>query len=627
MYLSLCAILSSSSIAHTVSGNVVDAQGAPVPNAVVWINQDRTPRKTDCDANGAFSMEDVATGAAEIVAWKEGFACGGLDARVAGDATVSIALVEPGVISVHLIERRLDPRTAASTPPSPIVGARVLTMYVNNAFHVSVEDLARLGFPNPRSDESGLLEIDMLPKGERCFTSFTLTHREYAEVRIPSYPVDGKPLTLPMLKGIGLMGRVTNDAKGGVAKARVSILRSGPPPLKEYKETRTDADGFYRVLVEPGDYFVVARHSDYASVTPTRVSVPSGAEEAACDVALTTGYKITGRVTGKDNNPVGGVTVQYIADETVFDESITNADGTFALTAGAGEGKVHVQAPEGYIAGKGTDIEIKMLRQDIALNEPIYITELPRIEGTVVDEAGAPRPDAIVSSIDLDPPAWSVSDNAGYFTLQLEEAPRGGTATFRAEDTRRFARKDFTVTFADLKPQRVALVEFEPNVAPCDPARVLNKLDGFRNKKAPEIDCKQWFNLPAEGGGAPKLAMEALKGKVVVLIFWGGFDTTPKGLTRLMQMNTLYEAFRDAGDVKFVGIHDSGSSPGEVTEYVNTYDVRYPVGIDNETATFDLYDIFAIPQIVLIDKRGIFRYYDVDGRLLELIKSLRREAG
>mgnify|MGYP001600215159 FL=1 len=93
-----------------------------------------------------------------------------------------------------------------------------------------------------------------------------------------------------------------------------------------------------------------------------------------------------------------------------------------------------------------------------------------------------------------------------------------------------------------------------------------------------------------------------------------------------MQMNTLYEAFRDASDVSFVGIHDSGSEASEVTEYIHAHDVAYPVGIDNETATFDLYDIFAIPQIVLIDKKGIFRYFDVEGRLLELIKGLRREA-
>lgn len=152
-YLCLSLALTLSVPAYTISGTVIDNQAKPVPNALVWLNQDRTPKKAECDANGAFTFQDVAVGPVEIVAWKDGYSCGGLDALVAGDAAISIALGEPDTISARIIERRIDPRTAASTPPSPIVGASVLTMYVNDAFHVSVEDLSRLGFPNPRSDD------------------------------------------------------------------------------------------------------------------------------------------------------------------------------------------------------------------------------------------------------------------------------------------------------------------------------------------------------------------------------------------------------------------------------------------------------------------------------------------
>lgn len=610
--------------AFTLTGTVTTIDGKPLSGAQVWLNQDRTPKKTVCKEDGTFQFENVAVGPVEIVAWKPGLSCGGLDARVAGDANVAIALGEPDAIVVHTIERRIDPLTAVPGPPSSIVGASVLVMYVNDAFHVSVQDLAPLGFPNPRSDDKGILRIDMVPKGS--YVSFTITHREYAEQRIPSYPAGGRELTLPMLKGISLGGRITNEKREGVAGARVSIVKSGPPPLKEYKETRADADGFYSVLVEPSDYFVVARHPGYATTTPVRVSVHGDLEETTCDVSLSTGYRVIGYITGKDDNPVGGVTVQYVADDMVYDETLTGPDGKFMLTAGPGAGTIHIIAPTGYIAGKGTDVEIKVLNQDVTLTDPVRITELPEITGTITDETGAPQSNVIVSSVNLDPPQWTVSDTSGAFSLRLTEAPRGGEAAFRAEHSRRFTRKDFTVTFADLKPQIIKLEPFDPNLAPCDPSHTFNKLDGFRNRQAPEIDCKQWFNLAGEAGAASKLTLASLRGNVVVLIFWGGFDTTAKGLTRLRQMNTLYEAFRDAGDVKFVGIHDSASDSGEVTAYVHDNNVAYPVGIDNETVTFDRYDIFAIPQIVLIDKKGLFRYYDVEGRLLELIKSLRREA-
>ncbi|HRK36411.1 MAG TPA: TlpA disulfide reductase family protein, partial [Candidatus Hydrogenedentes bacterium] len=135
--------------------------------------------------------------------------------------------------------------------------------------------------------------------------------------------------------------------------------------------------------------------------------------------------------------------------------------------------------------------------------------------------------------------------------------------------------------------------------------------------------CKEWFNL---ADPTKPVTLASLKGKVVVLIFWGGFDTTEASLTRIRQMNTLYELFEGAGDVALVGIGDSISESDEMRAFLDAHDIRYPVGIDNETATFDLYDIFSIPQIVLIDKKGVFRFYDVDGRLLELVKSLRREA-
>ena len=110
-----CAI---SACAHTISGVVVDAKGAAVASAAVWLNQDRKPVKTECDGSGKFVFENAAIGPVEIVAWKQGFSCGGLDARVAGDATVTIMLGEPGAITARVIERRLDPRTAASTPPN-----------------------------------------------------------------------------------------------------------------------------------------------------------------------------------------------------------------------------------------------------------------------------------------------------------------------------------------------------------------------------------------------------------------------------------------------------------------------------------------------------------------------------
>lgn len=616
----VCAVCVAAN-AHTLRGVVTDMESKPVAGAGVWLSQDRVPRKTETAEDGSFSFDDVLTGPVELVAWKEGFACGGLTARVAGDAEVGVQLRKPGSITLHVIERRLDPRTAAGTPPKPVVGARVETLVLDQECHISVADLAPLGFPGPRSDENGYLMLSMLPEGG--FVSFAVKHRQFAPQHVPMYPVGGKELTLQMVPGVILRGRVTDENKRGVGGARVSILKSGAPPLKEYEEALTDADGFYQAVVEPGAYFVVARHRQFATTTPTRVAVSADVDETACDVGLVTAYRIAGRVTDTKGAAVPGVTVQYVADETVYDETLSDARGDFALTARAGAGKVHVIAPDGYIAGLGTDIDVAITDADVAIAEPITITELPVVSGRVVDGSGAGQPEVLVASRNLEPAEWTMTDAEGRFSLRLSKAPPHGTAEFRAEHTRRFLRKDFVVTFAALKEETVTLEEFEPNLAACDQSRVRNQLAGFRDKPAPAIDCRQWFNT----GDAATPTLESLRGKVVVLVFWGGFDTTEQGLLRLRMANTLHDAYSDAGDVVVLGIHDSASDPEEVRQYIRDYGVKYPTGIDNETATFDLYDIHSIPQIVLIDKKGVFRYYDVDGRLLELIKALRREAG
>jgi hypothetical protein len=40
--------------------------------------------------------------------------------------------------------------------------------------------------------------------------------------------------------------------------------------------------------------------------------------------------------------------------------------------------------------------------------------------------------------------------------------------------------------------------------------------------------------------------------------------------------------------------------------------------------THHSYAARVLPQVILIDKQGLLRYFDVEGRLSELIKDLRR---
>ena len=172
------------------------------------------------------------------------------------------------------------------------------------------------------------------------------------------------------------------------------------------------------------------------------------------------------------------------------------------------------------------------------------------------------------------------------------------------------------------KPGKVEVVleEFEPRLekTPHQPGR--NNLTPLIDKAAPPIKCAEWFN-------SPPLALSDLKGKVVVLTLWAGFDTSHFALNRLTELRIIHELFGSGGDVAVIGVHDAGSEPDEVEQYLERYAITFPVGRDADPyVSFNNYGVNAIPQTVLIDKKGILRYAETEDRLLELIKALRRRS-
>ena len=145
-------------------------------------------------------------------------------------------------------------------------------------------------------------------------------------------------------------------------------------------------------------------------------------------------------------------------------------------------------------------------------------------------------------------------------------------------------------------------------------------LSGLVGQTAPELACDAWFN-------SPPLSLEGLRGKVVVLTFWGGFDVRGPIRDCIEELRALHDLLEDLDDVAIVCVHDSGKEPDEVGQYVKDYHIGFPLGRDAENAkTYERYGIHYIPQTVLIDKHGVLRYFRTEGRLLEMIKSLRREA-
>ena len=600
--------------AYDLTGKVVDSSEEPIAGATLWFTHDREVRRSESDAGGRFQFSDVPVGQGELVVRKEGYALGGMEGQILSSMEVSVRLEEPASVRLRVIDRELN----------PVEGARVRAFRIDDAFQVSIEDLAPHGFPSIRSDADGYLTIGELPKGG--YVSFTLSHRRHADATVPAFPV-GSELDVPLSDGVKVSGRVTNADGEGVERARVSIYRIREKVQYEFAEVLTDAEGFYTARVPPGPYFVVARHGGYAVPYPRRLQLLGVSGEAVVDLTLPTAIRVAGKTVDQNGDPVPAVQLSIVVHDITFAEVYSDEGGAFALNASAGEGVLKVMSPLRMMTVSLPEIPLKidpsLLNEDGVWLGEIRFKPLPELVGKIAPRDGARLDKVLVFTVGVDPRLLAVTDEEGIFRIPLEKMPADSKVSLRAEHALRFQRRDFSVNIHKAKPVEIRLRPFDPNLDPA-PEWAPNDLSHQVGKPAPELRCAEWFNLPEEMDGKP-LTLAALRGKVVVLTLWGGFNKQGAGPERIEELRALHYLFRDVGDVAIVSVHDAGIEPHEVANYVKQYRIEFPVGRDADPfLTFDSYNTNVIPQTVLIDKAGVLRYYHVDGRLLELIKDLRR---
>jgi thiol-disulfide isomerase/thioredoxin len=119
-------------------------------------------------------------------------------------------------------------------------------------------------------------------------------------------------------------------------------------------------------------------------------------------------------------------------------------------------------------------------------------------------------------------------------------------------------------------------------------------------KAPPPLAAKDWLN------SAP-LKLDELKGKVVVLEFWGTWCTTCLGL--IPHHNALAKKYKDQGLV-FIGICDAEGSE-KMPQIARHYGIEYPIAIDVKNTTADTYKADSTPDFYLIDRRGKLRWADI----------------
>lgn len=146
--------------------------------------------------------------------------------------------------------------------------------------------------------------------------------------------------------------------------------------------------------------------------------------------------------------------------------------------------------------------------------------------------------------------------------------------------------------------------------------------------RAPVVRSSRWLN-------SEPLTDAALRGKVRLVEFWT--FACINCLRTVPAMNRLQQRLA-GGDVVVIGVHtpelDRERDPRQVEEAIRRLQIRFPVALDNDYATWRAYGNHYWPALYVVDKRGVIRHVHVgelhEGTtawksLLDLVERLRRE--
>jgi len=141
--------------------------------------------------------------------------------------------------------------------------------------------------------------------------------------------------------------------------------------------------------------------------------------------------------------------------------------------------------------------------------------------------------------------------------------------------------------------------------------------DALEGKAPPALQVENWLNTD----GKP-LDLAKLKGKVVVLDFWGTWCGPCRAA--MPHLKELYAKHKDDGLV-VIGVHTTGQGD-EMAAYVKEESLPWPVAVDVDDKTVGAFHVDGYPDYYVIDRTGNLRVADLANKELDrVVETLLKE--
>jgi peroxiredoxin len=123
---------------------------------------------------------------------------------------------------------------------------------------------------------------------------------------------------------------------------------------------------------------------------------------------------------------------------------------------------------------------------------------------------------------------------------------------------------------------------------------------GLVGNPAPE------FSVATVAGAHGAVSLRQLRGKVVLVDFWGTFCTPCK--SSFPKLQALSAKYAGSG-LQVVGIsEDEPEDKGKIPGFVGTYGARFAIAWDEDRSISQRYQPETMPSSFLIDRKGVVRF-------------------